>query len=143
MIINIISMWLQFNDEIVFLYYKKLKRGSGTGGGTASYGWNGAGLLNSDTSRGITRTTYNHLSLPTSVTFSDKSHIDYTYNAAGEVQTVTTYAMVAGAKRPIKVGQRSYCGDFVEKCAGVLRLCNLWWLGDWWIFCNFAVYEWN
>ena len=130
MVLNIISMWLQFNDEIVFLYYKKLKRGSGTGGGTASYGWNGAGLLNSDTSRGITRTTYNHLSLPTSVTFSDKSHIDYTYNAAGEVQTVTTYAMVAGAKRPVKVGQRSYCGDFVEKCAGVLRLCNLWWLGD-------------
>ena len=86
---------------------------SGTGGGTASYGWNGAGLLNSDTSRGITRTTYNHLSLPTSVTFSDKSHVDYTYNAAGEVQTVTTYAMVAGAKRPVKVGQRSYCGDFV------------------------------
>ena len=34
-------------------------------------------------------------------------------NAAGEVQTVTTYAMVAGAKRPVKVGQRSYCGDFV------------------------------
>ena len=86
---------------------------SGTGGGTASYGWNGAGLLNSDTSRGITRTTYNHLSLPTTVTFSDKSHLDYTYNAAGEVQTVTTYAMVAGAKRPVKVGQRSYCGDFV------------------------------
>ena len=86
---------------------------SGTGGGTASYGWNGAGLLNSDTSRGITRTTYNHLSLPTTVTFSDKSHVDYTYNAAGELQTVTTYAMVAGAKRPVKVGQRSYCGDFV------------------------------
>ena len=63
------------------------------------------------------------------------------HNAAGEVQTMTTYAMVAGAKRPVKVGQRSYCGDFVEKCAGVLRLCNLWWLGDWWIFCNFAVYE--
>ena len=35
------------------------------------------------------------------------------HNAAGEVQTMTTYAMVAGAKRPVKVGQRSYCGDFV------------------------------
>ena len=26
---------------------------------------------------------------------------------------MTTYAMVAGSKRPVKVGQRSYCGDFV------------------------------
>ncbi|MDE6395744.1 MAG: hypothetical protein K2K84_00560 [Muribaculaceae bacterium] len=41
------------------------------------------------------------------VTFSDKSRVNYSYNVAGEVQTVTTYAMVEGSKRPVKMSQRS------------------------------------
>ena len=57
------------------------------------YTWNEAGLLNSDSSRGIRSTTYNHLGLPTQQKVSVNSLIAqtvmYTYNCEGKLLSVS------------------------------------------------------
>ena len=82
-------------------------------GGTGSYKWNGAGLLNADSARGIRKTYYNESGQPTSIEFTDKGHLDYTYSTSGELIRVSTYAMLPGGRRPTLVSERSYCGGFV------------------------------
>ena len=82
-------------------------------GGTASYKWNGAGLLNADSARGIRKTYYNESGQPTSIEFTDKGHLDYTYSTSGELIRVSTYAMLPGGRRPTLVSERCYCGGFV------------------------------
>ena len=82
-------------------------------GGVAQYAWNKAGMLYSDSSRGIKKTTYNHMGQPSTVEFTDGGELRYTYSAAGELLGVSTYALLAGKRRPVKVSERSYCGDFV------------------------------
>lgn len=56
------------------------------------YTWNEAGLLNSDSSRGIRSTTYNHLGLPTQQKVSVNSLIAqtvmYTYSCEGQLLSV-------------------------------------------------------
>ena len=56
------------------------------------YTWNEAGLLNSDSSRGIQSTTYNHLGLPTQQKVSVNSlmaqTVMYTYNCEGQLLSV-------------------------------------------------------
>ena len=52
-------------------------------GGTGSYKWNSAGLLNADSARGIRKTYYNESGQPTSIEFTDKGHLDYTYSTSG------------------------------------------------------------
>ena len=52
-------------------------------GVTGSYKWNGAGLLNADSARGIRKTYYNESGQPTSIEFTDKGHLDYTYSTSG------------------------------------------------------------
>ena len=82
-------------------------------GGTGSYKWNGAGLLNADSARGIRKTYYNESGQPTSIEFTDKGHLDYTYSTSGELIRVSTYAMLPGGRRPTLVSERCYCGGFV------------------------------
>ncbi len=82
-------------------------------GGVAQYAWNKAGMLYSDSSRGIKKMTYNHMGQPSTVEFTDGGELRYTYSAAGELLGVSTYAVLAGKRRPVKVSERSYCGDFV------------------------------
>ena len=52
-------------------------------GGTGSYKWNGAGLLNAYSARGIRKTYYNESGQPESIEFTDKGHLDYTYSTSG------------------------------------------------------------
>lgn len=52
-------------------------------GGTGSYKWNSAGLLNADSARGIRKTYYNESGQPESIEFTDKGHLDYTYSSSG------------------------------------------------------------
>ncbi len=82
-------------------------------GGVAQYAWNKAGMLYSDSSRGIKKMTYNHMRQPSTVQFTDGGELQYTYSASGELLGVSTYALLAGKRRPVKVSERSYCGDFV------------------------------
>ena len=82
-------------------------------GGVAQYAWNKAGMLYSDTSRGIRKMTYNHMGQPSTVQFTDGGELQYTYSASGELLGVSTFAVLAGKRRPVKVSERSYCGDFV------------------------------
>ena len=82
-------------------------------GGTGSYKWNSAGLLNADSARGIRKTYYNESGQPTSIEFTDKGHLDYTYSTSGELIRVSTYAMLPGGSRATLVSERSYCGGFV------------------------------
>ena len=82
-------------------------------GGTGSYKWNSAGLLNADSARGIRKTYYNESGQPTSIIFTDGGHLDYTYSTSGELLRVSTYAMLPGGRRPTPVSERCYCGGFV------------------------------
>ena len=70
-------------------------------GGTGSYKWNSAGLLNADSARGIRKTYYNESGQPESIIFIDGGHLDYTYSSSG--------ARTAGlAHHPCKInGQQS------------------------------------
>ena len=81
-------------------------------GGTASYGWNAAGQLYSDTARGITKITYTWHGLPQFVYFEDGGYLNYTYTTSGQLKSVSTYAILTGT-RATKVSERTYCGDFV------------------------------
>lgn len=48
------------------------------------YTYDDYGNLTADKNKGITNITYNHLSLPTKITFTPTKHIQYIYNAAGK-----------------------------------------------------------
>ncbi len=54
-----------------------------SGSKTASYTYDANGNMLSDTSKGITQITYNHLDLPTTVTFTSGNAIHYLYDALG------------------------------------------------------------
>ena len=74
---------------------------------------NRAGMLYSNTSRGIKKMTYNNMGQPSTVKFTDGGELQYSYSVAAELTGVSTYAVLAGKRRPVKVSERSYCGDFV------------------------------
>ena len=87
-------------------------------GGTGSYKWNGAGLLNADSARGIRKTYYNESGQPTSIEFTDKGHLDYTYSTSG-ARTAGSAHHPDGPLKPLcgrratLVSERCYCGGFV------------------------------
>lgn len=51
--------------------------------GTNEYAYDGNGNLISNPNKGITSIIYNHLNLPTQITFNTGNKIEYTYDAAG------------------------------------------------------------
>ena len=82
-------------------------------GGEGQYVWDKAGLLYSDSARGITKTTYNWNGQPQKVTFADGGYLSYAYRADGSLKSVATYAVLTEGKLPKKVSERSYIGGFV------------------------------
>lgn len=82
-------------------------------GGEGIYSWTKAGLLNSDSARGITGTTYNWNGQPQRITFDDGGYLQYAWRSDGSLKSVATYAVLTGGKRAVKVSERHYIGDFV------------------------------
>jgi RHS repeat-associated protein len=63
---------------------------------TPDYTYDAYGNMTIDNNKGITNIRYNHLNLPTEITFNDNSQtrINYTYNAAGaKVQKIATLGL--------------------------------------------------
>ncbi|WP_412476757.1 DUF6443 domain-containing protein [Flavobacterium sp. TBRC 19031] len=52
--------------------------------GAVDYTYDNNGNMTADANKGITNITYNHLNLPTTVTFGTTGTIDYLYNATGK-----------------------------------------------------------
>ena len=76
-------------------------------GGDAAFGWNSAGLLVSDSSRGIRSARHNWLGQPLEVEFADGSRVAYAYTCGGELLSVGRIPAGGGA------AERTYCGAFV------------------------------
>ncbi len=85
-----------------------------SGSGT-DYTYDGNGNMISDANKGITAIDYNHLNLPTKVTFDASNYIEYQYDAAGIKlqQKVTEGGSV--------VKTTDYVGEFIYE-DGVLQL---------------------
>lgn len=65
---------------------------NGTSGTSSDYTYDKHGNLIKDNNKGISNIVYNHLGKPTTITYSDGRHVDYTYDAAGTKLTVKAYA---------------------------------------------------
>ena len=67
-----------------------------------------------DTPRGISNITYNRQGLPTRVTFSDGSKVDYVYSFSGELKSMKAYSKPVNAQGVTQItSMRDYCGDFI------------------------------
>ena len=67
-----------------------------------------------DTSRVISNITYNRQGLPTRVTFSDGSKVDYVYSFSGELKSMKAYSKPVNAQGVTQItSMRDYCGDFI------------------------------
>jgi hypothetical protein len=58
--------------------------------GAAGYTYDNNGNVNADGYRGITGTSYNHLNLPTKISYSATKYIEYTYDATGRKWKMNT-----------------------------------------------------
>src|SRR5690606_12610637 len=57
---------------------------NGSSGNSNDYTYDDNGNMTSDLNKGITEILYNHLNLPTHITFANGNSIQYLYNAAGQ-----------------------------------------------------------
>ncbi|MDE6301056.1 MAG: hypothetical protein K2M19_05020 [Muribaculaceae bacterium] len=77
-------------------------------------GWNDAGLLVCDPSRGIASIFYNWFSKPVSVKFEDGSEVTYTYSSSGVLMDMKhTAPSSSGISYNRLKGSRTYVGNFV------------------------------
>lgn len=87
--------------------------GSATGK-NAAITWTEAGLLKSDSSRGITNITYNRRGQPLRVSFRNGTAVEHQYDCHGLLERVTALGRTSGKLgQQLVTGTRAYAGEFV------------------------------
>ena len=77
-----------------------------------------------DNSCELSNITYNRQELPTRVTFSDGSKVDYVYSFSGELKSMKAYSKPVNAQGVTQItAMRDYCGDFIFE-NGTLSMVN-------------------
>ena len=105
-------------------YYGRMGFPLSVTGGTADFAFDAAGQLVMDSSRQISNITYNRQGLPTRVTFSDGSKVDYVYSFGGELKSMKAYSKPVNAQGVTQItAMRDYCGDFIFE-NGTLSMVN-------------------
>ena len=77
-----------------------------------------------DNSCELYNVTYNRHGLPTRVTFSDGSIVDYVYSFSGKLKSMKAYSKPVNAQGVTQItAMRDYCGDFIFE-NGTLSMVN-------------------
>ncbi|SHH90365.1 hypothetical protein SAMN05443663_1191, partial [Flavobacterium defluvii] len=85
------------------------------------YSYDAYGNMTKDNNKNITSITYNHLNLPTKITFASTGNIAYIYNAAGEkVQKIVTNVSPANITTTDYLDGYQYTTD-CQTCTAVLK----------------------
>ncbi|WP_406845496.1 DUF6443 domain-containing protein [Flavobacterium soyae] len=85
------------------------------------YSYDANGNMTKDNNKNITAITYNHLNLPTKITFAATGNIAYIYNAAGEkVQKIVTNVSPANITTTDYLGGYQYKAD-CQTCSPLLK----------------------
>lgn len=82
----------------------------GSNGGTDDYAYDLNGNLTQDLNKNITKVTYNHLNLPTTILVKNKGAISYSYDAGGEK---LSKIVVDSTVSPARITVTDYAEEFV------------------------------